>query len=242
MHINRWILENPLSPKLSQQPTRHDQLQPLVHPSPPQDAAAAPAGGAGGGRQHPPRGPGAQHDPARRFQAAEGPGRRAGGAAVRPAAARHAPHLVRRNHDPPRPRGARQPEPGARRAHRPQGRPLRPGRRGRHHGAGPHADAARGGDGQARAARPARVARDRDQRGADRSARAGQARHPGGAPFRRARQVAAALRSAGRGAGVRAGAPRPSSAGRERPSRCATWWAPAGSCRPRAACCATASS
>ena len=58
--------------------------------------------------------------------------------------------------------------------------------------------------------------RDRDQPGADRAARAGQARHAGGAPLRRARQDQPALRGADRGAGVRAGAAGPSAAGRER--------------------------
>jgi molybdenum-dependent DNA-binding transcriptional regulator ModE len=89
---------------------------------------------------------------------------------------------------------------------------------------------------------PARLAGDRNQPGADGAAGAGQAGHPGGTPLRRARQDESALRAAGRGTGLRHGAAGPSAAGRERASRCATWWRPAGSCRPRAACCGTASS
>ncbi len=120
---------------------------------------------------------------------------------------------------------------------------LRPGERRRHHrhralALLPPAVAI----GQARAAEPAGLARDRDQPGAAGAAGAGQARHPGGPPVGGARQVAAALPGAHRGAGLRRGAAGPSAAGHRRAWRCATWSTPAGSCRRRAACCGTASS
>src|SRR3990167_3677360 len=80
IHIVLCILENPSL--FSSSSSIHEHLQPLVHPRPPQDAPTAAAGGPGRRGQHPPRRPGAQHDPARCVQAAQGSGGRAGGVAV----------------------------------------------------------------------------------------------------------------------------------------------------------------
>ena len=81
--------------------------------------------------------------------------------------------------------GAGQPEPGARRTHRAQGRPLRPGRASARSPRRAWRCCRRRSPPVKREQPNLRISlRDRDQPGADRAAGAGQARHPGRAPVR----------------------------------------------------------